>query len=149
MSGFGFIIIWGPYHSEKTNNDPPIKSAYVTMTGDMKKSGDIQLSHSLEEIKSGDIGCLLGHSESFLSPKGKEIIQSLKQVIVLECVDEAHASLRSQWGHSEMREEMYLAPALLRAHLLSTTRAPILAMTASAKVDVRKMQLKKLKQCVL
>ena len=66
---------------------------------------------------------------------GKEIIQATKESIVLLCVDEAHVSLRSQWGHSEMREEMNLAPAYLRAQLLSSTRAPVLAMTASAKVS--------------
>ena len=68
---------------------------------------------------------------------GKQIIQSLKEKIVVLCIDEAHASLRSQWGHSGMREEMYLAPAYLRAQLLTTTKAPILAMTASAKVGIK------------
>ena len=57
-------------------------------------------------------------------------------MVVLQCVDEAHASLKTQWGHSQMREDMYLAPAFLKAQLLSTTKAPILAMTASAKIDV-------------
>ena len=62
--------------SEKTKNDPPIKTAYVTMSGDAMMSEDIHLSHSLDEINSGEIGCLLGHPESFLSTKG--IYSSLK-----------------------------------------------------------------------
>ena len=49
-------------------------------------------------------------------------------------VDEAHTSLESQWGNSSMREEMHLAPVFLQAQVATTTKAPILAMTASAKV---------------
>ena len=66
---------------------------------------------------------------------GKEMIKNLRDKIVVLCIDEAHVCLRSQWGHSEMREEMNLAPAYLRAQLLSSTKAPVLAMTASAKVN--------------
>ena len=56
--------------TEKTNNNPPLKTAYLTMTGDAVKEGNAVLSHSLEEIVSGEIGCLLGHAESFLSNRG-------------------------------------------------------------------------------
>ena len=56
--------------SEKTNNNPPIKTAYLTMTGEAIQAGNASLSHSLDEILSGDIGCLMGHAESFLSDKG-------------------------------------------------------------------------------
>ena len=56
--------------TEKTNSNPPLKTAYLTMTGDAVKEGNITVSHSLEEIVSGEIGCLLGHAESFLSNKG-------------------------------------------------------------------------------
>ena len=55
---------------EKTNNNPPLKTAYLTMSGDAVKSENVQLSNSLDEILTGEIGCLLGHAESFLSPKG-------------------------------------------------------------------------------
>ena len=54
---------------EKTNNDPPMKTAYVTMTGDAVKSDSVKLSHSLDEVRSGEIGCLFGHAESFLFSK--------------------------------------------------------------------------------
>ena len=56
--------------SEKTNNNPPIKTAYLTMTGEAIQAGNASLSNSLDEILSGDIGCLMGHAESFLSDKG-------------------------------------------------------------------------------
>ena len=55
---------------EKTNNNPPIKTAYLTMTGEGIKEENASISHSLEEISSGEIGCILGHAESFLSAKG-------------------------------------------------------------------------------
>ena len=60
---------------EKTNNKPPINTAYLTMSGEAVREGNATLSHSLDEIVSGDFGCLLGHAESFLSTKGK--IQNL------------------------------------------------------------------------
>ena len=56
---------------EKTNNNPPIKTAYLTMTGEAVQAERATLSHSFDEVYSGDIGCLLGHAESFLSPPGK------------------------------------------------------------------------------
>ena len=54
---------------EKTNSDPPLKTAYLTMTGEAVL-GKVSMSHSVEEINKGDIPCLLGHAESFLSAKG-------------------------------------------------------------------------------
>ena len=65
---------------------------------------------------------------------GKDIVQRLKDNIVLVCVDEAHASLPSQWGHKDMREDMNIDPSYLRAQVMTSTKAPTLAMTASAKV---------------
>ena len=59
---------------EKTNNNPPIKTAYLTMMGDAVKSENVHLSHSLNEILTGEIGCLLGHAESFLSPRGNRFL---------------------------------------------------------------------------
>ena len=56
--------------TEKTNSDPPIPTAYLTISGEGMKSDNVCLSHSLDEILRGDIGCLLGHAESFLSPRG-------------------------------------------------------------------------------
>ena len=40
------------------------------MTGEGVKSDNVKLSHSVDEIISGDIGCLMGHAESFLSSRG-------------------------------------------------------------------------------
>ena len=55
---------------EKTNNNPPIKTAFLTMTGEAVKEDNVVLSHSVDDIYSGEIGCLVGHAESFLSSKG-------------------------------------------------------------------------------
>ena len=57
--------------TEKTNSDPPIPTAYLTMSGEGMKADNVSLSHSLDEITRGDIRCLLGHAESFLSPRGE------------------------------------------------------------------------------
>ena len=67
--------------SEKTNTNPPIKTAYLSMTGEGMKSDNVQLSHSLDEISSGEIGCLLGHAESFLSSRG--ILENMFYYILL------------------------------------------------------------------
>ena len=56
--------------TEKTNSDPPIPTAYLTMSGEGMKAENVLLTHSLDEISNGDIGCLLGHAESFLSSRG-------------------------------------------------------------------------------
>ena len=66
--------------------------------------------------------------------QGKTTVSALKSNILLICVDEAHVFLPSQWGHQGMREEMHVAPSYLRAQVQATTKAPTLAMTASAKV---------------
>ena len=49
---------------------PPIPTAYLTMSGKGMKAENVLLTHSLEEISNGDIGCLFGHTESFLSSRG-------------------------------------------------------------------------------
>ena len=58
---------------EKTNNNPVLNTAYLTMNGEAVKTGDVKLSHSLEELLSEDISCLLGHAESFMSVKGNVV----------------------------------------------------------------------------
>ena len=55
---------------EKTNGNPPMNTTFVTMTGEAIKSGNTNLSHSLDEIMSGEVGCILGDAESFLSMRG-------------------------------------------------------------------------------
>ena len=56
---------------EKTNTDPVLKTAFLTVAGEGVKEGNISMSHDLNELQSGAIPCLLGHSESFMSIKGK------------------------------------------------------------------------------
>ena len=53
--------------------------------------------------------------------------------MVLLCIDEAHTCLETQWGTEGMRENMRRAPAFLKAQFQTTTKAPVLAMTASAQ----------------
>ena len=60
----------------------------------------------------------------------------MKKDILLLCVDEAHVCLPSEWGKKGMREDMYVAPSYLRAQVASTTEAPVIAMTASARTKV-------------
>ena len=55
---------------EKTNCKAPIKTAYLTMSGQGIQEDNVSLSHSADKLTSGEIGILLGHAESFLSPKG-------------------------------------------------------------------------------
>ena len=69
---------------------------------------------------------------------GKEVINSMTDKIVLLAFDEVHACLPSQWGNEQMREEMYTAPSYLKAQVSATTRAPVLAMSASVKVKTNK-----------
>ena len=55
---------------EKTNCKAPIKTAYLTVSGQGIQEDNVSLSHSADKLTSGEIGILLGHAESFLSPKG-------------------------------------------------------------------------------
>ena len=56
---------------EKTNTNPVLKTAFLTVAGEGVKEGNISMSHDLNELLSGAIRCLLGHSESFMSIKSK------------------------------------------------------------------------------
>ena len=56
---------------EKTNCNPPIKTAFLTMSGDTHTK-EATVSHSMDELLSGEISSILGHAESFLSPKGNK-----------------------------------------------------------------------------
>ena len=50
-------------------------------------------------------------------------------------MDEAHSCLESEWGNDKMRQDMRRAPAFLKAQFQSTTKPPVLAMTASAQIS--------------
>ena len=64
---------------------------------------------------------------------GRQIVNMLRSQVVLVCVDEAHTCLETQWGSDSMHENMRRAPAFLKAQFQTTTKAPVLAMTASAQ----------------
>ena len=76
---------------------------------------------------------------SLVCYSGRGIVKAVKSHVVLLYIDEAHTCLKSQWGNQDMREEMSRAPAFLKTQFHSTTKAPVLAMTASAQT-VRKKE---------
>ena len=61
-------------------------------------------------------------------------MKALRNQVVLLAIDEVHTCLESQWGNKGMREDMSRAPAFLKAQFQTTTKAPALAMTASAQI---------------
>ena len=70
----GIEICLQPLNSilhEKTNSDPPPKSAYITMEGEGVTTYSVKLAHTKEELLSGDMKFLMGHAESLLSSKGE------------------------------------------------------------------------------
>ena len=73
-------------------------------------------------------------------------MRAIKDSILLIVVDEAHVNLSSQWGKGDMREDMNIAPSYLRAQVQSTTKAPTLAMTASAKMTGRHSEIEEIKE---
>ena len=81
-------------------------------------------------------------NENFIPISGMELIKKIKMEVVLSCIDEAHTCLQSEWGKEEMRGDMSRAPAFLRVQVQSATKAPVLAMTASAKTSKTKSEQK-------
>ena len=77
---------------------------------------------------------------------GKDILKSIKSNILPNVIDEAHVNLASQWGKIEMREDMNIAPSYLRAQVQATTKAPTLAMTASAKLSGKPCEIEQIKE---
>ena len=74
---------------------------------------------------------------------GRELVKKLRSQVVLVCIDEAHTCLESQWANEKMREDMKRAPAFLKAQFQSSTKAAVLAMTATAQVYKKKKNEKR------
>ena len=123
-----------------------LPTGLVSMKGELKYiSGEGELSRTtpLESFKSGDIKCILGHPESWLSSTAQEILTSLQVQgkIIFTFVDEFQMNLSNHWG-AEFRPSMRTVPGQLRAKALKG--APVLAMSATstkAEVDDIKVNL--------
>ena len=88
---------------EEKLKDPLVKTGVISMTGDLKysiKDEDVFLSEPLSQFKSGDITCLLGHPESWLTSTAEDITDSLRKqgLIVVTFVDEFQMNLEKHWG---------------------------------------------------
>ena len=80
--------------------DSYIPTGTISMHGGLKSSNeredeDIILSSPIEDFKNGNLKCLIGHAESWLSSTAGEILDSLqeKQLIIFNFLDEAHIPL--------------------------------------------------------
>ena len=96
---------------------------------DTEDDGGAVLSTSIEEFKSGNINCVIGHAESWKTKAATEILDSLqeKELILFSFVDEAHVPLKDHWDG--FRPEMRVVSGQLRGKTIRG--APCLAMTAT------------------
>ena len=114
----------------------PITTGFISMTGDLKHSldDDCSISKPLDSFKNGDIKCILGHPESFLSETAKEILNHLQQKgkIVFTFIDECQMNLSNHWGE-DFRPHMKTVPGQLRGKAVKTS--PCLAMSATCSLS--------------
>ena len=118
-----------------------VKNTYIS-TGTISMQGCLQsnvdfaeieddatLSTSIEDFKSGNIKCVIGHAESWKTKAAEEILDILqkKSLILFSFVDEAHAPLKGHW--ESFRPEMRVVPGQLRGR--TVRGAPCLAMSAT------------------
>ena len=122
---------------EKLKN-PPISTGFISMCGDLKYSSEYDDSSStsrpIDHFKDGEIKCILGHPESFISASAKEILAHLQSQgkIVFSFVDECQMNLSNHWGE-DFRPDMKSIPGHLRSKAIKT--APCLAMSATCSVS--------------
>ena len=111
-----------------------VPTGLISMKGELKHSsedGHNSMSKPLESFKSGEVKCILGHPESWLSSTAQEILTSLQSQgkILFNFVDEFQMNLSNHWG-DEFRPHMKTVPGQLRARALKG--APLLAMSATS-----------------
>ena len=85
-----------------------VKTGVITMSGDLKysrKENDAFLSDPLSMFKSGEITCLIGHSESWQTATAQDITASLRNqgLIVETFLDEFQMNLAQHWGGDDFR----------------------------------------------
>ena len=128
---------------EKLKN-PTVPTGFISMKGDLKHSsedGHSSMSKPIESFKKGDVKCVLGHPESWLSSTAKDILVSLQAQgkIIFTFVDEFQMNLSNHWGE-EFRPHMKTVPGQLRAKALKG--APCLAMSAtSTKSEIDELRI--------
>ena len=127
--------------AEKLQNNI-LPTGVISMSGQLKTSFEHQagvtLSKPEEEFLNGNLPCLFGHPESWLSEKGQSLIQDLHKNgrIILNVTDEMHSSL--DWA--KIRPQMKTLSGMIR--IFSAKGAPTLAMTATAtEADVAEMKV--------
>ena len=128
---------------EEKLRDPPIPTGFISMSGDLKNSCDqnSSISKPMDSFKNGDVKCILGHPESFLSATAKEILNHLQQTgkIVFTIIDECHMNLSNHWGE-DFRPHMRSVPGMLRGKAVKT--APCLAMSATcSKAEIEELKV--------
>ena len=121
---------------EEKLKDPPIPTGFISMSGDLKHSSDddSSMSKPLESFKNGDVKCIVGHPESYLTESAKEIMTFLQNQakIVFTFVDECQMNLSDHWG-DDFRPHMKSIPGMLRGKTVK--QAPCLAMSATCSVS--------------
>ena len=86
--------------AEKLQNNI-LPTGVISMSGQLRTSLEQQdgvtLSRPEAEFLNGNLPCLFGHPESWMSEKGQSWIQDLhkNEIIVLNVTDEMHSSLES------------------------------------------------------
>ena len=89
---------------EEKLRKPVIKTGLISMKGDLKvsseDSADAALSAPIEEFKSGAVGFIIGHAESWMTNTAREITETLRkeEQIIFTFVDEFQMNLSSFWG---------------------------------------------------
>ena len=104
----------------------------------LEQQDGVTLSRPEAEFLNGNLPCLFGHPESWMSEKGQSWIQDLHKNgrIVLNVADEMHSSL--DWA--KIRPQMKTLSGMIR--IFSVKGAPTLAMTATAtEADVAEMKV--------
>ena len=89
---------------EEKLKDQVIKTGLISMKGDLKVSSEDAveaiLTEPIEDFKTGVIGFILGHPESWLTNTAKDITEALRKqdLIIFSCLDEFQMNLSSHWG---------------------------------------------------
>ena len=91
-----------------------------------------ELSVHMSDLITGRVRLLIAHAESFVTPKGKLILEQLEEeeVLIFVCLDECDKFTSGQWGGVHFRDEMRSIPSSIRAKCADPS-SPCLAMTAT------------------
>ena len=111
-----------------------MSTGLISMKGELKHAsldGQSSMSKPQECFKNGEVKCILGHPESWLSGTAQEILTHLQTLgkIIFTFVDEFQMNLSNHWGE-EFRPNMRTVPGQLRAK--AVRGAPLLAMSATS-----------------